>query len=77
MSNANYSTVTFGSFILTDTSGVVLNNTTTTPFIYNPVVFGRYKLETSGPADSTVPVVNPTSSATALPVGAVYPSVGR
>jgi len=68
---------TFGSFETIDTAGAVLNGTTTTPFIYSPVVFGRYKLDTSGPADSAVPIVNPTSSATALPVGAAYPSVGR
>lgn len=68
---------TFGSFETIDTDALVLTSTTTTPFIYSPVVFGRYKLETSGPADSTVPVVNPTSLATALPVGAAYPSVGR
>jgi hypothetical protein len=68
---------TFGAFQAIDTAGAVLNNTTTTPFIYSPVVFGRYVLDTTGPADSVVPVVNPTSGATALPVGAAYPSVGR
>ena len=68
---------TSGSFETIDTSGNILNGTTTTPFIYSPVVFGRYLLSSSGPARPTVARVGAVSSAEALPVGSMYPPVGR
>ena len=68
----------FGAFETIPTNlSTLFVNTTTTPFIYSPVVFGRYYLSTTGVVVSSVPPGLSTSVATALPITATYPGVGN
>jgi hypothetical protein len=72
----------FGAFETIDTSGNILLSTIQTPFIYSPVVFGRYYLSTTGAAIPSVPDGDvaaglSTIANQALPVPAVYPSIGK
>jgi len=68
----------FGAFeTLATNLSTLFISTTTTPFIYSPVVYGRYYLSTSGVAASSVPPGLSTSIATALPIPATYPGVGK
>lgn len=72
----------FGAFQTIDTNSNVLPSTIQTPFIYSPVVFGRYYLSTTGAAnasvpDGDVPAGLSTIANQSLPVPAVYPSIGK
>ena len=71
-----------GAFLTINTAGIAISPSTQTPFIYSPVVFGRYYLSTTGAAIPSVPDGDvaaglSTIANQALPVPAVYPSVGK
>ena len=71
-----------GAFETIDTAGNAISPSIQTPFIYSPVVLGRYYLSTTGAAIPSVPAGDvPSGLSTiinqALPVPAVYPSIGK